>query len=415
MDLTALPLRAAAARPHVLVVPPVGQTGVRLAVEAELARRAWPSATSPADTDLLIVAGTTGPALDPVVDALWQQVPPPRALVRIIDAEDVAAALDAARPRLLDVTQQRVTASAAAPTIAPNPDDRANYTEHTEHTEHEHREHEHPGHEHPGHEHPGHEHPGHESHDGREGGENDGEYGGADGTHNDGEHDGHHGHHGGGMALLGGLAMADLGEDRDGLTLDRLHVALGPVLPDWPAGLVLRVTLQGDVIQEATAEILDAGHGAAFWSGRRPATRELDGLGRFLGVAGWASAADRSRHLRDELLAGTPDDRLAARVQRLVARVRRSRTLRWSLRGLPAGPQDLDCLLESRLEAVLTALADPAAIPAPRPTPAELPELLVGAELAAARLIVAALDPDTEPGTRPDAESAAVRAEVRHG
>jgi hypothetical protein len=31
------------------------------------------------------------------------------------------------------------------------------------------------------------------------------------------------------------------GPDRDGLALDRLHVALGPVLPDWPAGLALHL------------------------------------------------------------------------------------------------------------------------------------------------------------------------------
>ena len=38
--------------------------------------------------------------------------------------------------------------------------------------------------------------------------------------------------------------MADRGDDRDGLRLDQLHLPLGPVLPDWPAGLVLRVITQ---------------------------------------------------------------------------------------------------------------------------------------------------------------------------
>lgn len=53
--------------------------------------------------------------------------------------------------------------------------------------------------------------------------------------------------------------MAGRGPDRDGLALDQLRVALGPVLPDWPAGLTLLLTLQGDVVQEAEARRLDGG------------------------------------------------------------------------------------------------------------------------------------------------------------
>ena len=52
------------------------------------------------------------------------------------------------------------------------------------------------------------------------------------------DHQGHGGHGGhGGMEMPGGLPMAGQGEDRDGLTLDRLHVPLGPLLSDWPTGL----------------------------------------------------------------------------------------------------------------------------------------------------------------------------------
>jgi hypothetical protein len=86
------------------------------------------------------------------------------------------------------------------------------------------------------------------------------------------------------MELPGGLPMADLGDDRDRLRLDRLHVPLGPVLPDWPPGLVVRTVLQGDVIQEASADVLDAGSGRPFWRDAHPAARELDGLARFLGL-----------------------------------------------------------------------------------------------------------------------------------
>jgi hypothetical protein len=208
------------------------------------------------------------------------------------------------------------------------------------------------------------------------------------------------------MEMPGGLPMADLGEDRDGLTLDRLHVPLGPVLPDWPAGLVVRVTLQGDVIQEAAADVLDAEGGDGCWQDVHPVARELDGLARFLGVAGWADAAARARRLRDELLAGASAEHIGASAAALVRRVRRSRTLRWQIRGLPAGSTDLAALLEGRLAAIEAAVAS-AALPASRPALDELAGLLVGSELAAARLIVAAADPDTE--------EAPAHEEVQHG
>jgi hypothetical protein len=220
------------------------------------------------------------------------------------------------------------------------------------------------------------------------------DHGAAAGDHA-GHGGGHHGHHGHG-GTVAGLPMAELGSDRDGLTLDRLHVPLGPVLPDWPAGLVVRVTLQGDVIQEASAEVLDGGHATPFeWSS--PAARELDGLARFLGVAGWATAAGRARRLRDAVLAG---DRVEAETAALLRRIRRSRTLRWLIRDIPAGATDVAALLAARLAAIEAA---PHTTPEPQPggwqghhAAAGLAGLLVGAEFAAARLIVAAVDPDTE-------------------
>jgi hypothetical protein len=314
VDLTSVLLRLGAGRPHVLVVPVVGSAGVRLAVEAELARRGWPAAATPANADLLVLAGSAGAALGPVVDRIWRQVPAPRARVEVLAAEHAAEALDGGQALLGDLDHQR--RAGGGHDTAPDP----------------------------------------------------------------------------------GLPMADLGEDRDGLTLDRLHVALGPVLPDWPAGLVLRVVLQGDVIQEAEVEVLDAGRGAPFWEGHdRAAARELDGLARFLGVAGWPEAADQGRRLRDELLAGAHAGRVAERAEALVRRVRRSRALRWLVRGITAGPTDLAAVLEQRLEAVRAALATPLGSVVPRPPAAALPAALNGAELAAARLVVAALDPDTEP------------------
>ena len=192
------------------------------------------------------------------------------------------------------------------------------------------------------------------------------------------------------MELPGGLPMADLGEDRDGLALDRLHVPLGPVLPDWPAGLVVHVTLQGDVIQEAAAELLDSVRAESSWWTGHGAARELDALARFLGVTGWADAAAQARRLRDADLAGGALDPSATAA--LVRRVRRSRTLRWLVRGIPAGATDVAGLLEQRLTAIELA----AGKAVPRPGVDELALLLVGAELGAARAIVAAVDPDTE-------------------
>jgi hypothetical protein len=344
VDLTALLLRVAARRPHVLVVAVPGATDVRLALEAALDRRGWPVATGPADTDVLAVAGASGHELAAVIDAVWEQVPAPRARIEVGAPADVGARLDAAAGLLADAEHQRHH----GPLHSPQNGDHGSHAEHGGH----------------------------------------GGHGGEQAQHADhAEHGGgHHGHHGHG-GTVAGLPMAELGPDRDGLTLDRLHVPLGPVLPDWPAGLVVRVTLQGDVIQEASVEVLDAGQAVPFeWPS--PAARELDGLARFLGVAGWPSAAGQARRLRDAALSG---DRIETGAAVLLRRIRRSRTLRWLIRGIPAGPTDVAALLKERLAAIEAPLREPQH---GHHAAERLGELLVGAELAAARLIVAAVDPD---------------------
>ncbi|GAA5109591.1 hypothetical protein GCM10023320_00290 [Pseudonocardia adelaidensis] len=348
MDLTALLLRVAARRPHVLVVAVPGAAGARLALEAALAHRGWPVATGPADADVLAVAGAPGPDLAAVVDAVWGQVPAPCVRIDVPAPADVGERLDAAAALLADAEHQRTEVV----------DGNEGHGDHEEH----------------------HDHDGHHDH----------------AEHGGGGHDGHHHGHGGTVA---GLPMAEVGPDRDGLTLDRLHVPLGPVLPDWPAGLVVRVTLQGDVIQEASAEVLDAGPAEPFeWPS--VAARELDGLARFLGVAGWPRAAGRARTLRDALLAG---GEVGAEVTALVRRIRRSRTLRWLVRDISVGSTDLAALLAERLAAVEDALPERqrgghagVARQYGHHAGAGMAELLVGAELAAARLIVAALDRETD-------------------
>jgi hypothetical protein len=96
-----------------------------------------------------------------------------------------------------------------------------------------------------------------------------------------------------GMAGMGGKpfgrAMAMTGDDlRDGLALDAFSVTLGPFLPMLPPGLLLDVTLQGDVIQVAKVR-------------RVPFSQNPDGAGtdplrciaRLLRALGLSAPADR--------------------------------------------------------------------------------------------------------------------------
>ncbi|HZD73449.1 MAG TPA: hypothetical protein VE776_06110 [Actinomycetota bacterium] len=377
MDLTARLLGVAAARPHALPVPAPGGTAARLAVERELRRRAWPLATSPAQAGLLVVCGTPGRRLAEAAEVVWRQMPSPRARAEVATDAEVAAALDAARLRLRDAAGQRADLAARARLQRPGPSDEE---------------------------------------------------------------------------LPAGLPMAERAPDRDGLTLDQLHLRLGPVLPDWPAGLVLHATVQGDVVQEASVEVLDAAPGGVepFWdtpwrramagervsvgeAARRRAACHLDSLARLLGVAGWDGAALVSRGLRDDLLAGGPASKVTGRFARFERRVGRSRLLRWLTRGAGAfapgaartddvggvasrGGEDVAGRWLRWLEetsAALTRLdsSEPLArdqcrqgprgaldqgVPPSRALLDALPELVVGAELATARLVVASLDPDAD-------------------
>ncbi|MFH9819731.1 hypothetical protein [Streptomyces sp. NPDC017230] len=252
------------------------------------------------------------------------------------------------------------------------------------------------------------------------------------------------------MEVPGGLPMAESGEDRDGLMLDRLHVPLGPFLADWPTGLVIRAVLQGDVIQQADLDGPPSnGSADAFWArpwiraaageavyageaARWRAAAHLDSLGRLLSVAGWPAQSVEARRLRDDLLDQAQTKEVLPRVERLARRVGRSRTLYWLSRGIGpvstadaraagvSGPAaraggDVPARYRKWLTDVVgdvqrlddTAPLDPATQESPRgrwdavrpPSVALaklLPRLLDGAELSAARLIVASLDPDPD-------------------
>jgi hypothetical protein len=319
MDLTTWLLSRTPVRP--LVATTVGGTGVRLAVEQEMRRRGWRPALNPAEANLLIVTGPDDPAMTPFVDAVWKQIPVPRARVSLETPAEVPAALSEAERRMRSRDEQH-------------------------------------------------------------------------------QHGEHHGHDMGDMEMPGGIPMADRADDRDGLKLDRLTVPLGPVLPAWPPGLLVRTTLQGDVIQEATAEaVMTTTHGPApFWdsvTSDRIAARRLDSCARLLTIAGWEYAAVTAARLRDDLLSGADVD---ARFARWARQIRRSRILRWSLTGIGAhaGSDALDRLTHWIDQAMDAGTSDSTATEDPAEILDTLPSLLAGTEFATARLVVASLDPDLE-------------------
>ena len=102
MGLIGVMLRAGAARPHVLIAALPGGTAVRLAAEQELRRRGWPAAMTPADADVLLVAGDSAASFQAVLDAAWRAMPAPRTRSQAGRPGEVAAALETARARLRD-------------------------------------------------------------------------------------------------------------------------------------------------------------------------------------------------------------------------------------------------------------------------------------------------------------------------
>ncbi|WP_306362839.1 hypothetical protein [Nocardia sp. CC227C] len=171
------------------------------------------------------------------------------------------------------------------------------------------------------------------------------------------------------MEMPGGLAMAERAADRDGLTLDEVTVSLGPVLASWPAGLVVTARLQGGIVTGATVSTLAVPEGVESfwlqpWAGRTgvvdggrvrrryAAARRVDSVAMLSAVAGWGDVAWAGWRLRDLLLTdrgmgaargseagvraacGDFDADEKALGHRWIRRIRRSRTLRWSLRGV---------------------------------------------------------------------------------
>lgn len=200
--------------------------------------------------------------------------------------------------------------------------------------------------------------------------------------------------------------LADEADDRDQLRLDVLHIALGPALPNWPAGLRLRLTVQGDVVAEAGVDTLlpRTADPSRTDDGPSAAVRALDRLTRLFAVAGADRFALQAARARDDLLTGASPAAVTAAVDRLHRHVLSARVLRSMLRRIPATPShdtgaETDawqrCL---RWLTTAAAAVNGAAEPADG-TPAllaPLPSLVVGRDLGEVRLIVAAVAPDLD-------------------
>ncbi len=320
---------------HALLVEVPGHRRLRIAVERGVRGRGWQPAVSPADADVLLVCGSPGPRLQAAVDVVWEQMPGPRVRAEVRQDDEVAGVLDGAHADLLDTDRHREDARTRATA---------------------------------------------------------GDLLARRGDMDDGDMDD------GDMEMSpGGLPLAEGGEDRDGLEMDVLEVHLGPVLAHWPAGLVLRCSLQGDLIVGAEADVLDPPDGSA--QPVAPVVHRLDNVVAVLSLAGGAEVAGHARHLRDAAL----DDGAvaAAGLERLGRTVRRSRLLRWSLHGVgpvSAGqaeelglpPEVCGDTYDRLLRMVGTTHSSPLR---PGGAGAEvLPSLVTGLDLATARLVVASLD-----------------------
>ncbi|WP_185938583.1 hypothetical protein [Geodermatophilus aquaeductus] len=361
-------------------------------MEAELDRRGWPLAMSPADTDVLLVLGLPGPELAAAIDVLWSQIAQPRHRVDLRAAtdlhhrlEETVRALGAAAP------EEHVDGAVPARAGAGHP---AGGMDHSGHEGMDHSGHE--GMDHSGM--AGMDHSGMAGmdHSGMAGMDHSGMAGMDHAAMGGGGHAGHHMHHGGDVA---GLPMAETAPDRDGLALDVLRVAIGPVLPGWPTGLLLRADLQGDVLTSARLSWVDATDDRGSPPGKvHPQRAALDQLASLLLVAGWPTAARDARCARDGL-ASTDRSELATarrRAERVARRVRRSRALAWTVRGAGHLHSSLgrtaggDVLDRVRRWCDVASGGDVEA-PASPTSLDEVAAVLEGTELGTARLIVASV------------------------
>lgn len=199
----------------------------------------------------------------------------------------------------------------------------------------------------------------------------------------------------GGEGMMGGTPygrpMPMTGEDRDGLALDQLHLRLGPFLDAFPPGLVLDVTLQGEVLQSVEAHVAHSTSAAGerdtgdlrFSVARpgeahpAPVVSELRWLAHGLHVHGLdahAATAARLAVSMGEPGAGGRD--LSAAFASLRRRLRWS-GLRWTLQGV--GPVDGFGDAAGRWQTRLDQIADGLS---GRATPPPLPPVITLSDLS---------------------------------
>ncbi len=349
MGLSEALARAATRRVHVLVAEVPGAFTTRVALEREVTARGWVLAASPAEADVLAVCGPSVGSLAEQLAEVFDQLPGPRARVDVGEPEQVSPSLDAARDRLRDGAAQVDDARHRVPADRPPADDDD-----------------------------------------------------ADDADDDMDH-GDMGH--GDMEMApAGIPLAEGADDRDGLEMDVLHLPLGPVLPHWPAGLVVRTVLHGDVVADVEVDQAGGAPTPVPTDPAHEAARRVDAGVSVLALAGWERGAAAARHARDLCLAGDPA--AGATLARLRGRLARARLLRWMLRGLGtidagAVPAELRDSLAGDVHDRLLRLVDDAvrayagttSAAAPYDARHLLPDLLAGLELASVRLVVAGLAP----------------------
>ncbi|WP_156810877.1 hypothetical protein [Arthrobacter sp. FB24] len=323
-----------------------------MAVEQDLVERGWVPALSPADADILCLCGEPAADLAGVLDRIWDELPSPRARTTVVAAADIDGALTACARELADPERQASQAGARN-NDAGSPDS------------------------------------------------------GDHGQMDDGDMDHGSMDHGGmDMPMPDGIALAGQGSDRDGLDLDELQVPLGPVLPAWPAGLVLRCTLQGDVVMSAQAEWLSTGPGAeaTVADSRAVVVHQTDLASRLLRLAGSTDAAGRMERIRNQALASGSAAASHGPLTAELSRLKRSFLLRRSLRGVgrvgtdaprPEAGTDVWDRLLGMVEAAVSAAAgvyQPPSRLSRQVDAALLADLAAGLELGTVRLIVASFD-----------------------
>jgi hypothetical protein len=192
-----------------------------------------------------------------------------------------------------------------------------------------------------------------------------------------------------------GRPMTMTGDDRDGLALDQLDVALGPFLDPLPGPLTLRVRLQGEVVQDAEVTVRHDGNGrfdAPTDADLHTARRLLRHTAHGLHVAGLDALAFRAAALARGVTDGADRAALARGAEGLRRCVRRSGLL-WTLRGV--GVIDGDDAAQRwrhRLGTLATAIAGSMSDIASASDPAAVEAAVVGATLTDTMATLASLD-----------------------